>query len=127
MSLPIIPGPGNTMITQSSFPEPYLQSTTSGADLSVKYLTSDVDISKSAESADEVYAINAWNGNVEVALPYTDGNAQYRIKKLDSSANQVIVYGKNNAKIEGSATRSLGTQWDSFTLVSQNSASWLLF
>jgi hypothetical protein len=124
MPLPIIPGPNNELTTGSassifSFNDPALN---------VILVDTSSTISKpTTNTATAIYAVDAWNGIVNITLPPSDGNAQFFIKKIDSSANAVRVYPSGSNTIEGASSQNLTTQWASVRLVSYNNTTWFKF
>lgn len=65
---------------------------------------------------DETYLVDATGGNVTATLNATprDGDT-VTIKKVDSSGNTVIIDGNGN-NVDGAATQTITSQYDSFTL-----------
>jgi hypothetical protein len=74
-----------------------------------------------------VVSVDATSGNVTVTLPAASGIAgrQYFIKKVDSSANTVVIDGNASETIDGATTVTISTQWQSYTIVS-NGTNWLI-
>ena len=81
-----------------------------------------VVVSKSANYtavAMEVVLVDASGGSRTITLPATHLTGQViDIKKTDSSANAVIVDGDGGDTIDGSATQSLGFQYESVCVIS---------
>lgn len=124
MALPIIPGPNNELITGSVAP---LYSITDPS-LYISLITASVSVSKpTGNTVTAIYAVDAWDGVVNVTLPPSDGNSQFFFKKIDGSLNAVRVYGSGSNTIDGASFQSLSSQWASIRVVSYNTASWLKF
>lgn len=75
----------------------------------------------------EVYLIDATCGNITVNLQSSIISEQYPIviKKIDSSANTVTIDGYLSETIDGGLTVVLSTQYDSITIISDNS-NWFI-
>ena len=68
-----------------------------------------------------VLLVNATSASVTVNLPTAVGNsAAYSIKKTDSSANTVTIDASGAETIDGGATAVLIRQYESITIVSDN-------
>jgi hypothetical protein len=125
MPLPIIPGPNNELITGSaaslySFSDPALNVLTLYA--------GNITASKpTTNTTTTVYAVDAWDGPVNISLPPSDGNAQFFFKKIDGSANPVRIYPHATNTIDGTSSQILSSQWNSVRLISYTTASWLKF
>lgn len=74
---------------------------------------------------DSVLLIDASLGNINLTLPgiVTTGHT-INIKKIDASANEVIINGIGNT-IDGDATKTITTQYNSITIVSDGS-NWFI-
>ncbi len=125
MSLPIIPGPNNELITGSlaptySFNDP---------SLSVNALSAgSVTVTKpSTNTATAIYICDAWDGAVNITLPASDGNSQFLFKKIDASANPVRIYASGSNTIDGTSPQTLSSQWNSIRVISYDTASWFKF
>ena len=81
-----------------------------------------------ATVADEVFLVDATAGAVTVTLPSVSRLAgkSYTIKKTDASANAVTIDGDGSETIDGAATQSLASQWDSVTVVSDGSGWYIV-
>lgn len=77
--------------------------------------------------AHAVVAVDATTGTVTITLPTAVGitGRRYDIKKIDSSANSVVIDGNASETIDGATTVSTTTQWQSFTVVS-NGTNWYI-
>jgi hypothetical protein len=69
-----------------------------------------------------VVLANATSGSVTITVPAATGNKGkiFNIKKIDSSANTVIIAAASG-NIDGSSTRTLALQYDSYMLASDGS------
>ena len=68
-----------------------------------------------------VLLVNAASASVTVNLPTAVSNsASYTIKKTDSSTNTVIIDGSGSETIDGGTTATLTIQYESITIVSDN-------
>lgn len=124
MALPIIPGPNNELITGSVAP---LYSFTDPS-LYVSLITASVAVSKpTTNTVTAIYAVDAWDGVVNITLPPSDGNSQFFFKKIDGSANAVRIYGNGSDTVDGAAFQSVGSQWSSMRVISYNTSSWFRF
>jgi hypothetical protein len=124
MALPIIPGPNNELITGSAAP---LYSFTDPS-LNISTIDTSTQVSRpTGNTATAIYAVDAWNGIVNVTLPPSDGNSQFLFKKIDGSANVVRVYASGSNTIDGTSFQTLSSQWSSIRVVSYDTASWFKF
>lgn len=124
MALPIIPGPNNELITGSAAP---LYSFTDPS-LNISTIDTSTQVSRpTGNTATAIYAVDAWNGVVNVTLPPSDGNSQFLFKKIDGSANVVRVYASGSNTIDGTSFQTLSSQWSSIRVVSYDTASWFKF
>lgn len=124
MALPIIPGPNNELITGSAAP---LYSFTDPS-LNISTIDTSTQVSRpTGNTATAIYAVDAWNGIVNVTLPPSDGNSQFLFKKIDGSANAVRIYASGSNTIDGASFQSLSTQWASIRVISYDTASWFRF
>jgi len=68
--------------------------------------------------------VDCTGGNVTITLPPVAGNtAMFAIKKIDNTANTVIVQGTGGDTVEGNPTQTLTSQWDLVTYV-PNTTGW---
>ena len=67
-------------------------------------------------------AVDASGGDVTITLPAL-GNGNYIVKKVDSSANSVIITGGVN--IDGQATQSIVSQYNSLMIINR-STEWAI-
>lgn len=66
----------------------------------------------------QILVVDAAAGVFTVNLPIVTSSANFQIsvKKIDSSANAVVIDGNTTDTIDGSTTKSLSSQWESVTL-----------
>lgn len=69
---------------------------------------------------------DANTGAFTVTLPAASTRKRFHIKKIDSSANAISIAAAGADTIEGSATKSLATQYKSYTLYSDGSTTWYI-
>jgi len=71
--------------------------------------------------------VDASSGAVTITLPsaLTSSALEFRVKKIDSSANNVIVDGDGSETIDGATTATITTQYESITLIS-NGTGWYI-
>jgi hypothetical protein len=77
---------------------------------------------------DGTILVDATSGDVTLTLP-TALNAEsmiYNFKKIDASANQMIVDGNGSETIDGALNKSITTQWESFSIQSNGTAWYIL-
>ena len=77
---------------------------------------------------DDVILVNAAGGNVTISLPpaaTADGKVFY-IKKVDATANQVIIDADSSELIDGALTVNTTVQFESFTITSDGTNWWIL-
>lgn len=80
----------------------------------------------SETSGEVVVLADATSGNLTVNLPTAVSNtAKITIKKIDSSANTVIIDPNSTQTVDGSATKTIEFQYTSVTLISNN-ANWFI-
>lgn len=73
-----------------------------------------------------VVLADATSGNLTVNLPTAVGNtAKITIKKIDSSANTVIIDGSTTETIDGSLTKTIEFQYTSVSLIG-NGSNWFI-
>lgn len=65
-------------------------------------------------------------GAFTVTLPAASARKRLHIKKKDSTANVVTIAASGADTIEGSASKSLATQYKSYTLYSDGSTTWYI-
>jgi hypothetical protein len=68
-------------------------------------------------------------GSTTVALPIANSckGRSYSIKKVDASANTITIDGDGAETIDGVLTKVLNVQWQSVSVTSDGSNSWLIF
>ena len=77
-------------------------------------------------SGEVVVLADATSGNLTVNLPTAVANtAKISIKKIDSSANTVIIDGSTTETIDGSLTKTIEFQYTSVSLIS-NGSNWFI-
>ena len=76
---------------------------------------------------DDVILVDASGGSVTITLhaAATARKKAYYIKKMDSSANSVVIDGNAAETIDGAATKSTTTQYVSFTLI-PDGTNWII-
>lgn len=77
---------------------------------------------------DAVILVNATSGAVTITLQPALQCEQKRItiKKTDSSGNAVTIDADGAETIDGSATKSLATQYKTYELIAQNGSWWIV-
>jgi hypothetical protein len=75
-----------------------------------------------------VILANATSGSVTISLPSAAGIAgkQYSIKKIDGSANAVVVDPNGAETVDGAPTYSLAAQNDFVTVISDGTNWWII-
>lgn len=84
-----------------------------------------------ATAADHTLLVNATTAGVTITLPDSIDasiaeNQVYVIKKIDVSANTVVVDGSGAQTIDGAATKTLGSQWASLMIQNRGDGSWVI-
>jgi hypothetical protein len=84
-----------------------------------------------ATEENELILVNAVAGATTIVLPAcssaNDGRA-YQVKKIDASANGVIIDGNASETIDGTLTVTIGSQWASLSMRCQGSTSaWFIY
>lgn len=69
---------------------------------------------------------NCTSGAITINLPAATGRKRFHIKKIDSSVNAVTINRAGSDTIQGSASVSLATQYNSRTLYSDGSSIWYI-
>ena len=82
-----------------------------------------ITASASHEDGDDYILADATSAAVTYTLPLAVTGVQIDIKKTDSSSNAVIIDGSGAETIDGATTATLGGQYDSVT-VSSDETSW---
>ena len=68
-------------------------------------------------------AVDCTSGDITITLPVL-GAGNYNVKKIDSSANVVILNASTNGStLDGQPTRNITGQWDNVT-INSSSAEW---
>ena len=80
-----------------------------------------------ADTAASIYLCDATGGNVTVTLPAAADNTHrtYTIKKVDSSANTVIIDGNASETIDGGLTATLTVQYEAVCIACDGSNWWV--
>lgn len=75
-----------------------------------------------------VILADATSGNVTLTLPDATQciNSHFAVKKIDSSANTIMIVTTSGQTIDGSATRTITTQYEALLLVN-NGQNWFIF
>lgn len=91
------------------------------------YLRSESSTPYTATATDRVILVDASGGDATINLPTAVGisGKEYVVKKTDASAYTVTVAPDGAETIDGEATLVIGTQYDSYTLVSDGS-NWMI-
>jgi hypothetical protein len=77
-------------------------------------------------SGEVIVLVDATSGNLTVNLPTAVANtAKITVKKIDSSANTVIIDGNTTQTIDGSLTKTIEFQYTSVSLIS-NGSNWFI-
>jgi hypothetical protein len=84
-----------------------------------------VSTSVTLNNTDGVVLVDASGGVRTVTLPSASTNYKYVIKKVDSSSNNVIINPAGGNTIEGASSKTLTTQYQFETLIS-NGTTWYL-
>lgn len=86
-----------------------------------------VTATASPAASDYLLLVDATAGAVTINLPAAASNAKrvLIIKKTDGSANAVTLDGNAAETIDGSATKVISTQYQSFTIQCDGSAWWI--
>lgn len=71
--------------------------------------------------------VDASGGNVTITLPaVAAGVFEFRIKKIDSSANTVTVDGAGSEVIDGQLTQVISSQYVTLVIINSNTAWWII-
>lgn len=78
-------------------------------------------------ATDSIMSGDCTSGNLTFTLPAAASitGRQYTFKRIDGSANSVIVDGNASETIDGATTYTLATQWQSISIIS-NGTNWLI-
>ena len=90
----------------------------------IRTVTSDENVALT----DTTILVDATSGDVTLTLP-TASSAEsmiYNFKKIDASANQMIVDGNGSETIDGALNKSTTTQWESFSIQSNGTAWYII-
>lgn len=82
--------------------------------LSSKYISANYTVGP----LDEILLVDCTAGAITITLPDAVGNTglSLYIKKIDSSGNAVTIATVNNQTIDGAATQTISTQWQTYQL-----------
>lgn len=88
----------------------------------------EVSASTSATVSDDYVLADATGGVITVTLPAVSGNVGVvlTVKKLDASGNAVTIDGNASETIDGVTTKSLTTQYQSYTIVCDGVEWWVV-
>jgi hypothetical protein len=77
---------------------------------------------------DTTILVDATSGDVTLTLPtaLSAESMVYNFKKIDASANQMIVDGNGSETIDGALNKSTTTQWESFSIQSNGTAWYVI-
>lgn len=94
----------------------------------VKYGITTKTSNYTATVADTYINVDATSGAVTILLPAASGNTglELNVKKIDSSANAVIVDGNASETIDGATTKNITVQNDAFTFVCDGTG-WFIY
>lgn len=83
--------------------------------------------SDTLDDTNHVVLCDCTSNAITINLPTASGNngLTYKIKKIDSTVNAVTVDGSGAELIDGATTATIGSQYDSITIVS-NGTSWFI-
>jgi len=78
-------------------------------------------------ASDKVISVDATSAETTITLPTASSIAGrcYTIKKIDSSANAVVLDGNGAETIDGAANYQINLQWQAVTVIS-NGTNWLV-
>ena len=79
-----------------------------------------------ATSTDGIILVDATSGVVTITLPAASARKELHIKKIDASANAVTIGRAGADTIEGSTSKSLAAQYNSYTIYSDGSTTWYI-
>lgn len=83
--------------------------------------------SDTISDSDNVILADATSSVITLQLPTASGKDMFHIKKIDASANNVVINVQSGDTIEGSTSLTLTTQYQSATLVSDGTNTWFIF
>lgn len=97
---------------------------TAAARTTVRAVTAD----DAANLSDDLLVVDATAGAVTIALPAAAGafGAAFAVKKVDASGNAVTIDANGAETIDGAATVSISTQWETVRVVSDGSGWFVL-
>lgn len=90
-------------------------------------ITSSTSVTLSGESF-RTYLVDASSGNITISLPSAsdaEDQGQVRFKKVDATANKVILDPSGSETIDGELTAELTVQYDAITLEAYN-GNWFI-
>ena len=71
-----------------------------------------------AASSGDYVLVDASSGNITITLPEPSKATQVDVKKIDSSTNAVTVEPNGSETIDGSSSKTIDTQYESYTFIS---------
>lgn len=77
-------------------------------------------------SASDFILADASAGNITITLPAPVDGAKVAVKKIDSSANTIIINPHGTETIDGSTSLTLSTQYESYYLCSDGNNWYIL-
>lgn len=79
-------------------------------------------INKTLTDEDKYEFVDSTGGNITITLPTAVGRPKklYRIVRLDASGNTITVDTTGSETLNGLATQTLDSQFDAFTILSNN-------
>jgi hypothetical protein len=100
-----------------------LNNTPSLSTVPIKTITANYTIN----NTDYAILANAFSGPITVTLPTAVGSKgkMYWVKRINAGGNTVTVAPVGGQKMDGSATKVFGAQWQSITIVSDD-ANWFI-
>lgn len=73
---------------------------------------------------------DATTGTITYTLPLSNGtnvDKEFHIKKIDSSANFVVLSASGSDKVDGASTFSIKAQYEAYTIRADGLGNWFLF
>lgn len=83
-----------------------------------------VSTSSTLSDSNKVALVSAASGSVTVTLPSPKNGLTVNVKKVDSSGYTVVV-SPPSGTIDGAASKTISSQWDSLTITSDGT-NWFL-
>ena len=106
----------------------WLDTAATGSSAAGVFVITEITTNLSLTADHTVIFADATAGDITVTLPAISGNAgrYYRVKKIDSSINTVVVDGSGAETIDGDTITSITTQYDALDFIASNS-EWGIF